>query len=186
MEKPLLKINLLSLVLVFFSFAAQASKVDLLFGMFSLNATSPTGDTSVGGLGSYRVAYGHSVYDKFDLALGYTVNMTNTISGELAYGLDVGINYFPFTFSSSQEFKKDSTAISMEEIWRPYVGLNFNQRQFQSIRNSYAGFGLCFGTEYMLSKRYSLKGELRYISLSGSSESEATEINTLFGLSLKI
>lgn len=154
--------------------------------MFSLTASGGTGDTSVSSLGSYRAAYGHSIFDKFDLTLGYTVNMTNTIGGDLAYGLDVGINYFPFTFSSPQEFEKDGVAINIDELWRPFVGLSFNQRQFQSIKNNYAGFGISMGTEYSFSKRYSLKAEFRYISLAGSSESEATEINTLFGISLKI
>jgi hypothetical protein len=45
---------------------------------------------------------------------------------------------------------------------------------------------LGLGTEYAFNKSYSLKAEFRYISLSGSSESEATEMNTLFGISLKI
>lgn len=183
-----MKIKLLSLLflLFFVSIPAQASKFDMLFGMFSLAATGSSGDTSLSSLGSYRVAYGHSVFDKFDLTLGYTLNMTNTIGGDLAYGLDVGVNYFPFTFSESQNFDRESVAISSEEIWRPYIGLSFNQRQFQSIRNSYAGFGLGLGTEYAFNKSYSLKAEFRYISLSGSSESEATEMNTLFGISLKI
>ncbi len=186
MEKFPLKIRLLSFVIILFSFSAHASKFDLLMGMFSLSASGSTGDTSVSSLGSYRVAYGHSVFDKFDLTLGYTLNMTNTIGGDLAYGLDVGVNYFPLTFSSPQEFESNGVAVKVDELWRPFVGLSFNQRQFQSVRNSYAGFGLGVGTEYSISKRYSLKSEFRYISLSGSSESEATEINMLFGISFKI
>lgn len=181
-----MKIKLLSLFIILLSFPAQASKFDLLVGMFSLNASGGAGDTSVSSFGSYRTTYGHSVFDKFDLTLGYTLNMTNTIGGDLAYGLDVGINYFPFTFSSAQEFERDGVAVKVDEMWRPFIGVSFNQRQFQSIRNSYAGFGLSLGTEYSFNEKYSLKGEFRYISLSGSSESEATEINALFGISLKI
>lgn len=165
---------------------AQAAKVDLMMGMFSIDASVGGQSTSVSSLGSYRATFSRSILDRFDASIGYTLNMTNTIGGDLGYGLDIGFSYFPFTFTESKVLDKEGLSIRRDDIWRPYVGASFNQRQFQSVKNSYAGFGASAGTEYSLTKSYSLKAEFRYISLAGSAESEATEMNVFAGISLKI
>ncbi len=181
--------KLLRFCLCFFIFSSSASyaaKFDFMAGMFSLDATAGAGKTSVSSVGSYRTAFSKSVLDKIDVLVGYTLNMTNTIGGDMAYGIDFGFNYFPFTFSESKEFEKNGISIKRDELYRPYIGLSFNQRQFQSIKNSYAGFGLDIGCEYSMNKHYSFKAEFRYITLGGSSDSNATEMNMLAGISLKI
>ena len=183
LKRKLLKLALIPLALIP---DAQAAKFDFMLGMFSLTATTTSGDTNVSSLGSYRAAFSRPILDQLDAFIGYTLNMSNTVGGDLGYGLDIGCNYFPFTFTESKILEKEGLTIRRDEIWRPYAGISFNQRQFQSVKNSYAGFGVNAGTEYSLNKNYSLKAEIRYISLAGSSESEATEINVLAGVSLKI
>lgn len=176
--------KLLALCTLLIGLEARASKFDLMMGMFSLDATSSSGDTSVSSLGAYRAAFSHSLLDNVDVMIGYTLNMTNTVGGDLAYGMDLGFNYFPLTFTEPKSFEKDGVRIRRDELWRPYVGMSFNQRQFQSVRNNYAGFGVNVGTEYSLNKKFSFKSEFRYISLGGSGDSEATEMNVLAGISL--
>ncbi len=184
----MLKVNLLKLFIIssLLITTAKAAKFDAMVGMFQIDATAAGQTASIGGFGSYKLQFNKSVLDNFDTFIGYTVNMANMIGGDMGYGLDIGVNYFPFSFTEPSEFDKGPWSIRRDELWRPYVGMSFNQRNFQSVKNGYAGFGFNFGTEYAFNKQYSLKAELRYISLTGSSESTATEINTLVGISLKI
>lgn len=183
-----MKVKALSILILIstVSTSAWASKFDAMLGMFAINAKANNETASVSGLGSYKLQFNKSVLDQFDMFIGYTVNMANTIGGDLGYGLDIGANYFPFSFTEPSEYDRGSWSARRDELWRPYVGMSFNQRNFQSVRNGYAGFGFNAGTEYAISKQYSLKGELRYISLAGSNDSTATETNILVGISLKI
>jgi hypothetical protein len=174
------------LIFCFTVSSCLAAKVDVMGGFFSLNAKTNSGSANVSTLGSYRVSASKSFFDSLDAVLGYTINMSNTIGGDFAYGIDLGVNYFPFTFTEPSHFESEGVSVRRDELWRPYVGFSFNQRQFQSVKNGYAGFGVNLGSEYSINKKYSLKSEFRYISLAGSSESEATEMNILFGVSFKI
>lgn len=180
------RLRKLFLILLVVSAQAQAAKIDLMAGGFSIDAKTSSGDSNVSTLGSYRAAFSKSIFDRIDIGLGYTLNMENTFGGDMAYGLDIGFNYFPLTYTEPKLLEQNHLSIWREEVWRPYVGLSFNQRQFQSVKNSFAGFGFDAGTEIAFNKKYSFKVEFRYISLGGSSESEATEMNVLGGISFKI
>jgi opacity protein-like surface antigen len=171
---------------LFFSHAALADKFDFMLGTYQISAKVDGNEVEFGNLGSYKVQYNKSTLNQFDLFVGYTVNMVDIIGGDMGFGPDLGFNYFPLSFNSANEFEKGAWSILSMELWRPYVGLSFNQRSFQSIKNSYAGFGFNLGTEYSLSKLYSAKAEFRYITMAGTSESLANETNFLIGISLSI
>ncbi len=75
--------------------------------------------------------------------------------------------------------------MSVNQLWRPFIGVGFLQRQFQSVQNSYAGFGASVGTERALNTAFGLKFFMRYATMGGSDESKATEITIFSGITFK-
>jgi hypothetical protein len=154
-------------------------------GLFSLGAQTGSASGTASNLGCYRVGFGMPVSTHFDVNVGYTLIMSEIIGGDLAFGLDLGTNYFPLTQTGAYELSTGTTMVAHEELWRPYVGLWFHQRQFQSVRTNYSGFGLATGFERALRFPFDYKIELRYTSLVGASGATATEINFVGGLTLR-
>lgn len=184
----LLRIALFTISAFFFSPAnarAGANKFDLGFGFYSFTAKTSTGSGSNSGLGLYMLNFRRTLGPRFELALGYTVYFSNLVSGDSGSGLDLGMNYYPFTFSGPVEASGDGAKIEMEEIWRPYVGATFNQRNFQSVQTTYTGFGFALGLERVLNKSMNLNALFRYLKLNGARGSTGSEMNTSVGVSFK-
>ncbi len=176
-----------SIFLLFFCVLSQAfagdGKLEMIFGTFSMSATGATGQAAtVSGLGAYSFKYKHQLLSQIDIGIGYSIIATDTFGGDLAYGLDVGVNYFPFSRSSVYVGQTDKLTVSIAEKWRPYIGVTITQRQFQTISANISGLGFVIGSEYSWKKRFSFKGEIGYASLSGARESTLTE--TLMGLGI--
>jgi hypothetical protein len=161
---------------------AQASKFDLLFGAFSYDAKVGSKSTKVSGLGTYEIAYLLPFKDHFEINLGYSFTMTSIISGDYSYGPKLGVNYFPFNFSSNEKIILPNKVVEVHDYMKPYVGISFNQRQFQSAKSSYAGFGLSLGVEKFINPKYTLKFELKLNNYTGAAEATASEKNILTGL----
>ena len=174
----------ITLISCLFSSNAFAGKYDLLVGAFSYSAKVADKTTSVSGLGTYEAAYLIPFKENFELNLGYSFTMTGIIGGDYSYGPKLGVNYFPFNFSSSEKIELPNKTIEIHDFFKPYVGIAFNQRQFQSAKTSYAGFGPVLGFEKYLNARYTLKSEVKMTSYTGASQATATEMNLLFGLVL--
>lgn len=182
-----LKITLISLGLLLGASQSLAEgKLDLMFGGFTINASTDNGSGSMSGVGSYLVAYRYPLSSSLELGLGYSLNATETFGGDLGYGPDLGLAYFPLTTTSTTEFHNKDTAIRISPLWRPYFSLSFHQRQFQSTQTSYGGFGLAAGAEYQWRPDLSVKAEVRGLGLSGPSNSKATEFDGFVGLSLPL
>lgn len=162
---------------------ASAGKVEFCVGPFNFSAKNPNNNTtaSVSGVGSYRLAYRHAFWSQFELDLGYSLVATDTFGGDLSFGVDVGANYFPLSVAGDVVDKTVRTHVLLQQIWRPFVGVSFNQRNFQSTSSQYAGAGVKLGTEYQLNEEWSLLGAGRYISLGGPNQSEATQTEILLG-----
>ncbi len=161
-------------------------KLDLMFGGFTINAETESGSGSLSGLGSYMVAYRYSLSSSLELGLGYSLNATETFGGDLGYGPDLGLSYFPVTPTQSTEFRDANTSVKLSPLWRPYFSFSFHQRQYQSTQTSYGGFGIAGGTEYQWRPHLSLKAEVRTLSLTGPSNSKATEIDAFVGISIPL
>ena len=185
--------NLLSLFIILFSFKAMAvGRVDFSYGFYSISSkpgkTTSTSSTkaqkgaAVSGPYMFNLAYLFPVADKVQLNLGYSVLLADVSGTDKGYGFNFGVNYFILGSAKNEILKNDSIDVERFEIWKPYAGFGFYQRDFQSIENSYAGFGINGGVERYYTKNMSFKGELRYISLSGSNSSIATEINAILGV----
>lgn len=155
-------------------------------GYFSLNAKAGSTSTAVSNPSAFHIAYLQPKWDKWELKLGYSVLMADFSGSDFAFGVDAGFNYYPFTDSGEETLQTDRIQASRYETWKPYVGMAFNQRSFQSARNSFAGFGISFGAEKYSTEKINFRGEVRYVSLGGSNESEATEMSLLFGVVFKL
>ena len=123
--------------------------------------------------------------NKFEVAIGYTVYFTGVISGDSGSGLDLGLNYFPLTSAGPIEDKGEGAVMAIEELWRPYLGVTFNQRNFQSVQTTYSGYGFVIGLERVLNSTTNLNSTIRMITLNGPKSSTAKETDFLVGLGFK-
>lgn len=178
----------LSLLLTLLPVCASANpgKLALDYGYFSINAKAGGKSTSVANPSALRLGYLMGVHRKVDLNFSYSVLLADFSGSDLGYGADIGANFFPFTDARDRIYEDDKFSARVSETWRPYVGLAFHQRNFQSVKNSYAGFGASLGSEYTINEDFNLRGEGRMIQLAGSGESEATEIGAFLGVVMKL
>ncbi len=162
-----------------------AQKLEINTGYYSLSATNSTGTkASVTSFTSYRVGYRHPVRTKWELTAGYTV----ILASDLAYGFDFGADYFYLTRANPIKAQSENVTLNLKEVFRPYVGLTFTQRQFQELSSQLAGFGVRFGFEYdtswkfLASRGISLKGEVRFCALDGTGKTQGDELFAGMGI----
>lgn len=175
------------IVFIFILFPTQAwcGKLDLMAGYFSLEAEAGGNKGQVSTFGAYKVSYAIELFsDQLDLDLGYTLMMSNTFGGDLAYGIEAAVIYFPFSPSLKFEGENKNSAMTINPLWRPFVGGGFGQRQAQSTNSGYAGFGALVGVERALDSFYDFKAMLRYNFLSGPRGATATEMNLFVGITM--
>ncbi len=166
----------LLLVFILLSTSAHASKMDILTGGYSLAAKTSQTDGSTTGAGAYRFNYGLNILKGLDIAIGYTLIMSQVIGGDMGFGFDLGFEYFPLTPSTNLKALTTDSMLSVKPLWRPFVGTGFSQRQFQSVSTNYAGFHLSVGVERALEYGFDFKGILKYSTLTGPQSASATEI----------
>lgn len=163
---------------------AYAGKIALSAGVFSFSAENPINhaSASISGLGSYQIAYRYPVGQRVELDFGFSLVATETFGGDLAFGIDIGANYYLLTNIGPIVVKDSFANVILSDRWRPFVGVSFNQRNFQSTSLQYAGFGLKGGTEYQLAEDICLLGTVRYLLLGGPSQASATHLDVMGGL----
>ena len=125
-----------------------------------------------------------AIHDQLEFGVGYSVAMSSVIGGDLAFGFDLGLYYFPVTSAGAYRTVSDDTKVFFQELWRPFVFGSFNQRQFQSVQSNYAGYSLGAGVERAISASMNFKTEARVIILTGARDGEATQIDIVAGISL--
>ncbi len=180
MKKPLVTI-----LLVIFGIAPLAEangKVDVMLGSYTLSAKTRTASKSISGLGSYQLGYRYSFLNHLDVQLAYSLIASKTFSGDLGYGPDFGVVYFPFTSSGPIAGETPTLQVKIHEYYKPFVSFAFHQRQYQSTQSAYAGFSGSGGSEFFYNSQYSFKAELRIIQLAGPSNTTATETDLLLGI----
>lgn len=163
---------------------AKASKLVVSGGAYSFSAENASNRVSatLSGLGSYQIAYRHAINQNIEFDFGFSLLATDTFGGDLSFGFDVGANYFFMTSSGAITADSAQGNIVLNHRWRPFVGVSFNQRNFQSTSSQYAGFGIKGGTEYQYDERFALHGTLRYLSLGGPNQAGATQLDILTGI----
>lgn len=165
---------------------ASDGKVAVSYGYFAIDAQSAGVSSSISNPSVFHVGYLQPRWENFEFKIGYTLLMADFSGSDLGYGLDVGMNYYPLSDASDHTLQTSELKVRSYQIWRPLVGFSFNQRNFQSVRNSYAGFGFNAGVERYYDEKINFKGEVRYVSMGGSNESEATETALLLGVVFKL
>jgi hypothetical protein len=179
------KSALVTVVLVAGNPVMAMFQIDALGGIYSLSAKNEDGSGSVSGLGSGTVIFGLEVSPKIEVNLGYSLFFAQVITGDMGFGPDIGLNYFPVSGSRPLRVSTDQISLDITESLRPFVSVSFHQRQFQSIDTAYAGFSLGGGAEIPFSAGFDLKGLIRYITLSGPAGATATHVDILGGASFR-
>lgn len=166
------------------SFASD-NALDFSAGFYSIKGTNARAKTSssISGPGAYQLAYRRRVSPHFDVGLGYSVYFSQVITGDSVFGLDLMAQYYPFSSSRGVRSESPEVMVTITEVWRPYVGLAFMQRNFQGVQATYVGFAGVIGTQYALQGATSLFAYARYAALNASSSSTATELNVSLGVS---
>jgi len=174
----------ITLVTVFLGWdrESHAAKFSVSGGAYDISAETTRSDGSVRNIGVYQLSFRYPIIRQLELGVGYSVAMSGVVGGDLAFGVDIGLQYYPLTSAEATVWSSDSASFGMNEIWRPYLGLGFHQRQVQAIQTSYAGFGLAVGVERVLRELLSIRGEIRGLQMSGTASSSARELDILFGL----
>jgi hypothetical protein len=185
--RVLLKTTYVLLVLfsgLVFEDVANAGKLALSGGAYSFSAENASNrvTATLSGLGSYQIAYRYAVQQNIELDFGFSLLATDTFGGDLSFGLDVGANYFFMTSAGAITSDSADGNIVLNHRWRPFAGVSFNQRNFQSTSSQYAGFGLKGGTEYQYDEQFALHGTIRYLSLGGPNQAGATQLDILTGI----
>lgn len=174
----------LFLLLTSHATVAMAGKLVVSAGAynFSVENQSNRVSASISGVGSYQISYRHLMNQNIELDFGFSLLATETFSGDLAFGVDIGVNYFPFTNAGHISAESGVAHMYLNNRWRPFVGGSFNQRNFQSTSSQYAGFGLKGGTEYQVVDDLCVHTTLRYLFLGGPNQASANQIDLLGGL----
>ncbi|MCB0422613.1 MAG: hypothetical protein KDD61_16545 [Bdellovibrionales bacterium] len=162
-----------------------AGKLDVYWGYFNVSAETATAKGSASAPGAYKFSYITDFFlHNLELEIGYTLLMSNTFGGDLVYGVESGLFYYPLTTSSVFQGKTENATLTLNSLWRPFIGLSFHQRQAQSTNSGYAGFGVSFGFERALSYNFDFKFLLRHAFLSGPKASTAQETVGLIGVTI--
>lgn len=181
----LLAMAMFPLLLLLPSNSCGAGKVDILAGTFMINATSATTSATISGPGAYMLDYRMPFGASFDLQVGYSINASKGVGGDLAFGPDLGLLYFPLTTSDAVIAASDTVVMEFREHIKPYLGGSFHQRQYQSTNSTYAGFGGSVGSDFNYWKSFSIRAELRYILLAGPSNATASELDAFVGMTFR-
>lgn len=174
---------------IFFSALAQAEihrdKFVGSIGYFSVAAKTDTESASIANLGCFSFGYQKALAHKFDVAAGYTILAPEYSGGDLGYGFSASLLYYPVGGNIEEISNHNGIQVHTYQNWKPYVGAGFYQRNFQSIKSSYAGPGVVFGMDRYINQTMDLKLEARYLTLTGEESQTATETNLLVGIVFK-
>ncbi len=176
------QLRLVILFVLIISSNGHAQKLSIGFGFYDLKAKVGQEEASVSNLGAYKFQYHSIVQEKFELVLGYTLLIEDIVTGDKAFGPSIGGRYYLFGNNTVEVAQLSSFSVSSIKRYNPYLYLGFNQRQYQSIKSTYAGFSFGGGVEAGFDSKKSLFADIQISSLEGPSEGEATETSITTGI----
>jgi len=171
---------------IFAGSAFATATFDFSAGYYNINAKTSSGEANIANPGVMKVSYHLNITPSIDFRPGYSLYVMKTKdSSDIGYGLDLTLIWYFLSQQPYAYIQNDNLQWKFKESFRPYVGLGFNQRQYQSIQSSYAGIGLTAGAEFsvdsLLPYSMYLFSEMQYLSLSGPLSSMIKEFQMLFG-----
>lgn len=176
------KSTLFIFILTFSIFSLARLKIDGTVGFFSLKAKNTETEGSKTGLGVYSLMLRKDFFGQYEYTFGYTILISNAISGDLGYGPDLGLTFFPFSSSAPNVAESTNIKFISNEFLKPYVFMEFSQRQYQSVSSSYAGFSFGAGLEIAWIDQFSYSTKIRMSNLTGPSRSTSNEVDLLAGI----
>ncbi len=175
------KIVLFLIMLI--SIPSFGSKFDWSGGFFKLTSQTPTAKTSISNLGAFQISYRFSLLENVEFGFGYSITFSKFFSGDYGYGPDMGLFYFPFSSAGKTDIRTSTFQFLAQELYRPFVCVQFHSRQFQSIGASYAGFSVGGGLEYWGYHPIGLRVWAKNTQLKGPQLSTASELTLMGGFS---
>jgi hypothetical protein len=163
-----------------------AQKLTLDLGFYTIKAVGPTSGSGTGTInlstpGAYALSAGYAIHPQIELSPGYTIFYSKIYMGDMGFGPDFYLHYYPLTTSSGLRASQNEVSYFEREQIRPFVSVSFHQRQFQSVQSSYSGFGFDFGSEIQISKIYSIRALMRTMSLAGPSGASMNYTDLMLG-----
>ncbi|WP_132323321.1 hypothetical protein [Pseudobacteriovorax antillogorgiicola] len=183
MDRRWLKVAVLAVSL--FS-APLRAEIGATLGYFNIKSTTSAGDTNLANLGHFRLVYEIPFMNRFSVKPSYSLYLLGIDSSDIGYGFDLEFNYYPFTFNRPMKLGQNSLNFMSAEKLRPFVGLSFHQRQYQSIQSNYAGIGITFGAQYQYSREFRFVSGLTVISMKGPLDSALSEQQLYFGTIIEL
>lgn len=182
MRSRTLMFALFFVVVLLSSSVFAKAKLDVMAGYFSLMAKTKEKAGNINNFGSYQLNFRYAVAHFLEVSIGYSLIASKTFSGDFGFGPDIGLVYFPFTSANPIEASRENVHFRSYELFKPYLGMAFHQRQYQSIQSSYAGFGFAAGSEIYWKENMSFKVEARYLPLGGPDGAISNEFDVLAGI----
>jgi long-subunit fatty acid transport protein len=164
------------------SFSMASTKLDISMGYYDFSASAGSVEVKRANIGTYDVDLRYSYNKDFEFGVGYSILMTDTIGGDMSFGPNLSILYFPLSLPNTVNLNTNHATLFFQEVLRPFISVNFNQRQFESIQSTYAGFGFEVGTEYWIQEQYGIKVSAQSVSLNGPQKSSAQQVDLLVGI----
>lgn len=180
---------LLSLVLAFiYSKSIHAKDLYLTGKAGTYNfSVDNNGTSSISGMGAYSLDLAYPLAKNLMVSLIFNTLVENIVSGDMGYGFDIAIKHYPVSSAGFYRLDDDKLDIRIADLYRPYYGIAFRQREFVLILStSYVGPGFFTGIDYQLNNKWYFNFEFRYDNLQGPREATATQMNILFGLGKEI
>ena len=165
-------------------FAEKDTRFLFQLGTYDFGVDTRTSSASVSGIGAFTFGFEYAFLDQFAAGVSYNYLKSDGIGGDTSTGIDAMIKYYPVTFSGYKNLSSGPIDISITQLWRPYVGFAFRQREFVLVlTTNYIGYGFFIGTDYQLHQQWFLNFEYRMdMYFGGSQDSEANMTNIMFGI----
>lgn len=161
----------------------NAAKFDFYMGAFDFTAKTSSSEGTANGFGMYKINYSLPILNNLEAGIGYTLILADTISGDALFGFDIEMSYFPLTAATPIKIQTENTFAKQEALWKPFVLVGYAARQIQSVSTQYNGLSLGAGVERALDLKFNFKGLVRYTTMAGANQGEATELGILGGIS---
>ena len=164
---------------------ASAHKLAIESGFYSLSTTNVDTNEPISqiGAGVYQIQYSIEAIPHLSAEVGYFLIIGSGLSGLDSNGLEAGASYFPFTNAEARVFRSEDGYLKTLDLFRPYIGAFFVQRQVSSA--SFAGYGAKLGTEWVFRAPWLLKADGRFVSYSNADSAPVIEMTANIGIGLE-
>ncbi|MEZ4873777.1 MAG: hypothetical protein R2827_16350 [Bdellovibrionales bacterium] len=156
-------------------------------GTFSFDVLNTANDTSdsLSGFGAYTIGGGITIFENYLIFGGYSLILSQGLSGSTATGFDFGVRYYHWTRPTKVTNTTPLMVSSFFNLYNPYVGFALRSRDFlDTLTSTYLGPGVIVGVDYRYQEDYFLNGEFRYETLQSPASKQATQMNLMIGFGL--